>query len=318
MQENRSQWIDILKGIGILLIVIGHIINGPIRDFLYLFHVPIFFFLSGYLFNGVVDIKLYVLKKIKRLLIPYFVFLFTFTAILIFKELLLNRPENTFTLIQSAFLGGAYLTGWLSVFWFITSLFFTQIIYAFLCKYDKKIIYSLMFFSLFLAYFTSVYVPDFFNVWSFNTVFYALPIYFLGHVSASFKFDYLFKISLTLVLCLLPIYLLHPNYFYIDIKAIKYGVPIIALLLSLALVVITFYVSKKIQYFSFLANPIAYLGGMSMTIMYMHQPIQITLKHLLSIDKTFILVFLAVFFSVVTHQLLKTNSFTSRLILGSK
>lgn len=44
MGEPRVSWIDVLKGIGIVLVVIGHIYLNPIVDnWLYSFHMPLFF-----------------------------------------------------------------------------------------------------------------------------------------------------------------------------------------------------------------------------------------------------------------------------------
>lgn len=40
---SKMQWIDIVKGIGILFVVAGHIFNGYSRDFIFLFHMPLFF-----------------------------------------------------------------------------------------------------------------------------------------------------------------------------------------------------------------------------------------------------------------------------------
>ena len=46
---NREYW-NVVKGIGIICIVIGHCVM-PIQNLVYLFHVPLFFFLSGYFYN---------------------------------------------------------------------------------------------------------------------------------------------------------------------------------------------------------------------------------------------------------------------------
>lgn len=46
---NRDYW-NVVKGIGIVCIVIGHGVM-PIQNFVYLFHVPLFFFLSGYFYS---------------------------------------------------------------------------------------------------------------------------------------------------------------------------------------------------------------------------------------------------------------------------
>ena len=57
MKRNRILWLDMAKGIGILLIMIGHLGISvipeakPVQIWLYSFHIPTFFFLSGYLFS---------------------------------------------------------------------------------------------------------------------------------------------------------------------------------------------------------------------------------------------------------------------------
>ena len=48
--KERNQTLDILKGIGIILMVVGH--SGfPYADFIYLFHMALFFMASGYTWN---------------------------------------------------------------------------------------------------------------------------------------------------------------------------------------------------------------------------------------------------------------------------
>lgn len=45
---SRAEWIDVLKGIGIILVVIGHVnTKGFLVQWLYTFHMPLFFALSG-------------------------------------------------------------------------------------------------------------------------------------------------------------------------------------------------------------------------------------------------------------------------------
>ena len=47
---NREHWIDALKGIGIILVVIGHVsLGNNLVKWIYSFHMPLFFALSGYM-----------------------------------------------------------------------------------------------------------------------------------------------------------------------------------------------------------------------------------------------------------------------------
>ena len=56
MRDNirpiRLQWIDMAKGLGILLMILGHMhVGQPIRDFIYSFHMIMFVLICGYLYK---------------------------------------------------------------------------------------------------------------------------------------------------------------------------------------------------------------------------------------------------------------------------
>lgn len=65
VSKGRVPWIDLGKGIAIILVVLGHVVRGMhdaglmqnvelfrvLDNSIYLFHVPLFFFLAGYVFS---------------------------------------------------------------------------------------------------------------------------------------------------------------------------------------------------------------------------------------------------------------------------
>lgn len=74
---TRKVSVDIAKGIGISLVVLGHLndyfgagIPGAYK-FIYLFHVPLFFFLSGLFFKEKEGVDDCLKKKFFRLYVPY-------------------------------------------------------------------------------------------------------------------------------------------------------------------------------------------------------------------------------------------------------
>ena len=79
--SNRLTDIDVAKGICIVLVVTGHYIpaNAPqwyftLIDVIYSFHMPLFMYASGYIYHATkkkVKYNTFVLKKFKRLIIPY-------------------------------------------------------------------------------------------------------------------------------------------------------------------------------------------------------------------------------------------------------
>lgn len=77
-ENSRSLTLDLIKGIGIMLMVLRHA-RAPYSDFVLLFHMAIFFIASGYLYKGekIIDVrslKNYIIRKFKGIYIPYFVY----------------------------------------------------------------------------------------------------------------------------------------------------------------------------------------------------------------------------------------------------
>ncbi len=100
-QSNKMSCVSIAKGIGILLVVLGHCITVPyLKRMIYLFHMPLFFFLSGYLFKdkATEHIFSYTWRKIKSLYIPFV--LYNCFALLLhqtFCDMGLYSAESAFT-----------------------------------------------------------------------------------------------------------------------------------------------------------------------------------------------------------------------------
>lgn len=70
--RNREIWIDVCRAIGILLVVLGHS-GSPFTVYIFGFHIPLFFILSGYLYKDSGDFRPYLLKIFRHYLLPYFV-----------------------------------------------------------------------------------------------------------------------------------------------------------------------------------------------------------------------------------------------------
>ena len=72
--KKRIEWLDIAKGVGIILVIFGHTLasgSTPWR-LIYSFHMPLFFILAGFTFR-VKPWKVLVPSKAKRLLLPFLV-----------------------------------------------------------------------------------------------------------------------------------------------------------------------------------------------------------------------------------------------------
>ncbi|MCX7698058.1 MAG: acyltransferase family protein, partial [Candidatus Goldbacteria bacterium] len=165
---EREQWIDNLKGIGIIFIIFGHSISCPdfLIDYFFSFHVPLFFFIAGLNFNTSLleDFRIFLKKRIKRLLIPYMFFNLLSYGFWVIRVKFFDSPQEV-PLIRPLF-GILYGNGhnkWLihnEPLWFFVCLFVTQVFLFIILKFTKtkhSIIIILSIFAMF-SYLDSKYL----------------------------------------------------------------------------------------------------------------------------------------------------------------
>ncbi|MBQ2644926.1 acyltransferase [bacterium] len=98
--KKRNKSLDILKGFGILFMVMGHA-SFPLLKFVYMFHMALFFICSGMFFkekaySSIEDFKYFIKSKIKRLYIPFVlwnIFLTLIHNFLIKINVYTNNPD---------------------------------------------------------------------------------------------------------------------------------------------------------------------------------------------------------------------------------
>lgn len=122
--HKRNSKIDTAKGILILLVVIGHYKRGLTHDIIFLFHMPLFFVLSGFLLKRekLLDTK-YLKDRAWALMIPYGVYL-SLDWVIIRR----NFSVNT---IAHLIWGGRALDG---VYWYTTCFIAALFLFSFLIK----------------------------------------------------------------------------------------------------------------------------------------------------------------------------------------
>ena len=117
---ERVAWIDALKGVAMLLVIVGHLIQtnyqsgiaNPIFNIIYSFHMPLFFFISGMCLNfsrlpdNIEGLCVYAGKKAIQLIIPSILWA---VAVPVFFCRGFNVPDLSFGLFRK--------------YWFLQSLF---------------------------------------------------------------------------------------------------------------------------------------------------------------------------------------------------
>ena len=225
--------IDILKGIGIILVVLGHLIGGYGNDIIFLFHMPLFFFISGFLFRKQ-KLKTYLSKKNIALLIPYFVFL----SVLYPYYYQLEESQNILKYLAKAFMGGVFLNKGLIAFWFITCLFLTQQLFNLLINKIKsdKTLGVIMLLCLLISYINSEFYGNLWLPWSANVIFAAIPFFYCGHLAQNNKFKIPFYLLIICFITILTLIYFIPDLSY-DMKSSNYGIPFISFFMSLVLII---------------------------------------------------------------------------------
>lgn len=135
--NERQQWIDVAKGIGIICIFIGHLTywGTPISKFVFSFHLSLFFFLSGVLFNvgKYADFRQFYFAVLRKYFVAYFFFLVLGMFALPFRVNITDL--NVMKLLWSTFyLGHPMPNGPL---WFLVSLCGVETIYWMWCRFSN-------------------------------------------------------------------------------------------------------------------------------------------------------------------------------------
>jgi len=183
MLENkqRLEWLDISKGLGILLIIAAHARIPVVSTIAYFFHVPLFFYLSGRVFKVSKD---FFRKRINSLVIPYFLYSLLFAIFSFFDNLamkIVGLPYDFYSVI-SLFKSLFIYQNRVTVLWFIDVLFIINVLMFFIDKLNNKkishIIVLVMFVLSQLFYrlgYKSLY-------WNLDIVGSALPFFYLGYL----------------------------------------------------------------------------------------------------------------------------------------
>lgn len=151
MQGKTNKKMLILSCIGIIIVVLGHsadqisLVSNIFKY--YSFHMVLFVFISGYFYKPENEDKLwgkegYILKKIKRLVIPYFMWNLIYGIIVnIFKSLNIisyGEPINFNSLFVKPWITGHQFILNLAS-WFLLALFIVNILYILIRKIFTKI-----------------------------------------------------------------------------------------------------------------------------------------------------------------------------------
>ena len=274
---KRLEWIDIAKGIAIILVVLGHATGASVvGKYIYCFHMPLFFIISGMCFRkGKYEFSEFFWKRFRQLFLPA-IFL-TSLCIIIMK--VGHHPYDYSALLQG--LPGAL--------WFLPVLFCVEIVYFFSSKINTIIggvICALIGLGLAKG---QIHLP--YSITSIPT---ALAFYSLGNLLSFSKAEKIsnglgkYGMIVCILLLVLPIlrFTIYPNHLYLFANDIEWIDFIVASLASYGVLLLAMKMEscpKRIR------NIMLWLGNNTMMIMAIHLPIMYIMSDFRSLYNSYIL-----------------------------
>lgn len=286
MKLGYQKWIDIYKGIAILLIVLGHgILPERVYGILFAFHLPLFFYLSGYTIEENLDrykFDQFFIQKFYRIILPYFLALFSFIPIQIiysnsftFGELMtrIYNLVETFVLSSPDALSSNQFSTFL---WFFPLFFVFQISLFFIFKYLKKwMLYILLSFTvmaLFLFYYANI--GDYSSssiLWGLDKLPLVLIFGLLSHLGKQFiaRIEKYGRIEIIFVLFVVLVSM--PENFRFELLSMSApSIPMFVFYSFMGFVMV-YFVSKEVEIsYKILGKLIGEIGKKSMQILYSH------------------------------------------------
>lgn len=286
--KRRENIIDIIRAFGIILVIIGHCINNYfIKSFIYLFHLPLFFILSGYLYNDK-EAKYpweFFGKKLRKFLIYYFIygsFLVLFHNLFITMGIIGDQPKYSIANFITEIINSILMISrepFSAGMWFIPVLFVSIIIYNFITYFSQKsknkkcfeikrtiLVVSLAVIGLYLGYRNC-------NIGlHYQTSLIVLPFIHIGQITKLYFKKYL-NHNILISIAIIIVSILSLQYIKCNVELSMNLIEnpllfyIIASLLTYVVYVLSYYIDK---YTNKISTLLSYIGKNTFQIMCLH------------------------------------------------
>lgn len=261
MVKQRIEYLDYVRGVAILLVVLGHMysVEDPIRVLIYSFHMPLFFIISGFFANKDSGLLELIKKKFKTLMIPYF----AFGGVIMIIMYVTNGYDNELAVYIQHFISGVGR----DALWFLLCLFLIEIIFNIVMKLKYTTLQTVVFLILFIIGLYGEYINH--NIIVMITLmraFVGLGFYALGY----YTYKYISKINMPyfilIALFLFNCFLAFENT-WIDLWALRFGNRLIYITCSVLGSISMILIFKKLGDSNRFKYVFKFFGSNTLTIM---------------------------------------------------
>ena len=251
-----------------------------IHDFIYLFHMPLFFVLSGYFFHEITeikDLKDYYIRKIKGLWKPYvkwsLFFLFIHNSLVglgwhnseyYSAEILTKKAIQCFFTLtgQEPELGG---------FWFVQILFYSLVLMAVISYISHKMDIGILPQSIILFFFAVLFlnlVPNIKSIFGmfFGTFFIVMGMFWRKFESSAFKEKNIWIVALLPILLMCTMFKYSTEFLLVNSTSI-FSFTVISLLGCSFFLIVSKVIELKTYY---VKRCLIWIGNRTMTILALH------------------------------------------------
>ena len=276
--KERIQWIDTAKFLAIFAVYLGHMgaAAGSSHGFVFYYHVPLFFFLSGCMstYDTNPNFIAFVRKKVKTILLPFYGFSFlTIIVDSIYQQYSLDYVISLTKIVLRGCIRNTFIAPGI---WFFSCLFVVEIVFK-LIKYLKYKLLILLVCTLLHLFYQYTILQNLAPTasWLYNVdsacyyiMFYALGYILYPYILRFFNLDSLIKKVLFCVLGFISTayaVLLFFGIDYIRILEVNYFISIFtALTKILILIWFNLFLAKlfeKVELFNRIGKETLYLCG---------------------------------------------------------
>lgn len=248
-EKKRIDYIDIFRAIGIILMIMSHVKVGIKFDFfIHAFNMPMFFFISGLFYKKTEDDKKLIIKKLKSLIVPYIIFGILHYII----WLITNNEEPILGPLYSLLVDNTEGLPIAGALWFLTALFFTEIIYFCIDKINNKVIKNIVIIALSLFGNIETIILPIRLPYGIGIACAGVGLFHIGHLLQKNKENKFVKKIINLnifeiIILFIIVYNLIFLNTYVDMRIGKYGIIPLFWINSISAIILGINISKHID-----------------------------------------------------------------------